>query len=273
VPGKALGTDAGFCGGAGHMNKPMKGRPNRLPRRSALTLLELVVVVAILAALAGMAVPLYENTTSQSQIGVTNETLRRLQDVILNTYVPNMKGADISSGLSSLPIVNLDGLPRSTQSGQPSITWLFQNPASQFGAVASLAQSFNRVSRLGWNGPYLTNSAATYPGINSNAASAGFNSTYGNVGDPAVLDGWGNPIVIVYVHDPSQTGLYANYFALLSAGPSGSVASFTETGIGTPQLTVSTTTSSGVTTRSLVAPDGVTTFNYWLPLPTFPMSL
>jgi type II secretory pathway pseudopilin PulG len=255
----------------------LEDRPRRTGHRSALTLLELVVVIAILAALAGMAVPLYDNTNSQSQAGATNESLRRLQTLILNTYAPNMKGADISYGgwslygLSNIPI-NLDGLPRGlTTSGvlsQPSLLWLFQNPASVCGTVAALAPSFSYTTHLGWNGPYLMSGIGVYPGQSASAVSNGFNATYGNAGDPTVLDGWGNPIVIAYVHDPNQQAPYRYYFVLLSAGPNQSLTSFSETGTGTPALTVSVPAANGEgITVSYLSPDnGTTRYYHWLPL-------
>jgi hypothetical protein len=256
-------------------------------RRSALTLLELVVVMVVLVALAGIVVPMFDNVNTLSQATATNESLRRLQDVIVNRYVPDMKGADISygqyasAGLTT-PAINPDGLPRGLAgtaiSFQPSLVWLFQNPASSFGTgTAALAPTFNHTSRMGWNGPYLTSGIGVYPGLNANATSNGFNSTYGTAGDPTVLDAWGNPIVIVYVYDPNQQSPYQYYFVLLSAGPNlsllekGTGTAFTETGTGTPALTVYTTTSSAGVTARYLSPDGGTTqYYHWLPLVYYP---
>ena len=45
---------------------------------------------------------------------------------------------------------------------------------------------FDPNTRIGWRGPYLLSGGAHY----------GANDAYGNATDPAVLDGWGSPIVI-----------------------------------------------------------------------------
>lgn len=263
------------------MTMQVASRRSGSQRRSALTLLELVVVMVVLVALAGMVVPMFDSVNTQTQSATTLASLRQLQTLILNTYVPNMKGADISNGgwssygLSAVPI-NFDGLPRGlTTSGilnQPSLVWLFQNPACVCGAgTAASAPSFSYTTNLGWNGPYLTAGISVYPGLNANAASNGFTSTYGSAGDPTVLDGWGNPIVIAYVYDPSQQSPYQYYFVLLSAGPNLSVTSFAETGTGTPTLTVYTTTNSENVTVRYLSPDGGTTrYYHWLPLVYYP---
>jgi hypothetical protein len=140
------------------------------------------------------------------------------------------------------------------------LVWLFQNPASEYG-YSTNATSYNAAASLGWNGPYLSSGMGNYPGVNANPAARGVAAgPYGNYGDPTVLDGWGNPIVIVLVTD--QTG--QQYYILLSAGPSG-ILSLTPGSDGTVHITFDsnpTTNPSG----ALITAVGSTTYQYWMPL-------
>ncbi len=159
-----------------------------------LTLLELVVVMAVLVVLAGIVVPTLTTTTNDAHKNVTLASMRRLQDVIVNRYQVDMRGLLGTPGNGPLS----DGMPVDPAAPtQVQLVWLFTKPATM--------QAFDAVSHLGWNGPYLTPSGATYPGANATTAeSRGFTSVYGvptdstHTGDQTVLDGWGNPIVIRY---------------------------------------------------------------------------
>jgi hypothetical protein len=106
-----------------------------------------------------------------------------------------------------------------------------------------------------------------YPGANPDPGARGFPNSasgnygdYGNYGDPTVLDGWGNPIVIVLVTD--QTG--QQYYILLSAGPTG-VLNLSPNSDGSVHITFNsdpTTNPSG----SIVTAVGGTSYQYWMPL-------
>ena len=48
-------------------------------------------------------------------------------------------------------------------------------------------------TRVGWNGPYLSAGGGVY----TVDAAHGFGTTYGLDNDPAVLDGWHHPVVLV----------------------------------------------------------------------------
>ncbi len=244
-------------------------------RRSALTLLELVVVMVVLVALAGMTLPLFDNVSTQSRTSTTLASLRQLQTLILNTYVPNMKGADIAAGTSTAGVqINPNGLPRSSPTAQPMLIWLFHNPASSYGTDTATQNTYAPVTQLGWNGPYLMGGTATYPGLNPNAANEGFTTTYGTPpsgttpGDQTVLDGWGNPIVIVYVHDQTSSSYYS---VLLSAGANLALDSTFSTYPSSPvPVTIGIDPTTGL--RSLVTTGSGTTiyYPYWLPLLYYP---
>ena len=61
---------------------------------------------------------------------------------------------------------------------------MFVNPSTE-----DTGHDYDPAYRRGWRGPYLLNPGADYP------SAAGF-TAYWRGGDPAVLDGWGRPIVI-----------------------------------------------------------------------------
>ncbi|HEX3657835.1 MAG TPA: prepilin-type N-terminal cleavage/methylation domain-containing protein [Pirellulales bacterium] len=205
----------------------------KLPRtrqrhRGGLTLVELVVVLVILVALASMIIPHADTAAEQARIDATNETLRRLRDVIVNNYMPDTKGAAFTgttfSGTTGDGTINYDGMPRmGSLNMPPQMACLFLAPG---------LQQYNTTTHFGWHGPYLTSGTAVFPGGNPTTAAArgflptsGTSGAFGNAtsgttyaGDPTVLDAWGNPVVMVPIHDTSY-GQY--YYALISAGPTG----------------------------------------------------
>ena len=79
-------------------------------------------------------------------------------------------------------------------------------------------QSFNPVTRLGWRGPYLSASDGSYAVNLAN----NFTSTYGNDGDPAILDAWGRPVILqVPQVSGASLGDEIKNARLVSAGPDG----------------------------------------------------
>lgn len=218
-------------------------------RRHGLTLVELVVVLVILVALASMIIPHADTAAEQARVDATNETMRRLRDTIVNNYMPDTKGAAYTgatfAGTSGDTTINYDGLPRmGSLNMPPQIVALFLAPG---------LQQYNTTNHFGWHGPYLTSGTAVFPGGNPTTAAArgflpstGTSGAFGNAtsvtsgssgttyaGDPTVLDAWGNPVVMVPIHDTTY-GQY--YYALISAGPTG-VLGTTVAAYGTTQGT------------------------------------
>jgi len=180
--------------------------------------MELVVVIVILAALAALVVPLISNTVGDSQQATTLASMRQLQDVITNRYWSEMDGVLRETDNSLVP-----GFPQAnplSDEGRtphyPQLAFLFRSP--------SACPPFDAVSRRGWHGPYLQHSGGRY------TITGSFTALYGLTGDPAVLDGWGNPIVLQRPTVESAR--------LVSAGPDGilqtdvSVAMPTKTACG-----------------------------------------
>ncbi|HWC89213.1 MAG TPA: hypothetical protein VG433_06150 [Pirellulales bacterium] len=255
----------------------------------------MVVVLVILAALAGLLLPLFGSLAFQSSTNATKENLRRLQELIINRHRPDMQGMYLASVTS--PGANPDGLPRAAPASPPQLRYLFLDPNTN-----TTSAGYNPSTGLGWNGPYALSGQGTYPGMNSDALANGFVSgAFGTSGDPIPLDAWGNPIVIVPIQDntlggPSQ-GQY--YYVLISAGSTGSLGTavaaygatqgpYTSTqytgtsggtiwAVATPLPATVTSTSSTAASGSssldsasygptLTTTSDNATYQYWLPL-------
>jgi prepilin-type N-terminal cleavage/methylation domain-containing protein len=149
-----------------------------------LTLVEIVVVVAILAILAGAIVPIVSHYAAESKVTATQASLAAVRDAIMGTTnAPGYLG-----DVGQLPTTMKDLLVQPTG-----------------------VQSFNRDTNSGWHGPYLLNATGTYPR----------NDAYGQVGDPAILDAWGNAIVLQVPTAGSTPAINAAFARLVSAGQNG----------------------------------------------------
>jgi hypothetical protein len=95
------------------------------------------------------------------------------------------------------------------------------------------APTWSPATRTGWNGPYLHVTGATY----AVDATRGFTSVYGSDGDPTLMDGWRNPIVLQI---PSWSGagspdpVDVRHARLVSAGPDGVVQTPTSDAAAAP---------------------------------------
>ena len=177
----------------------------RKMKRHGVTLLELGVVLAILAALASVAVLNSGALLQDSRGDVTRQSLTRLRDVIAQTYWQDAN--------QTLPQRNVNVTPVPTgRMTTPQLRYLFINSLTENTTV-----TYNPAYRLGWRGPYLAANTGSVYAINT---ATGFVEQYGENGDPAVMDGWGNPIVI---QNPGLTPDGALDVRLVSAGPNGKV--------------------------------------------------
>lgn len=180
---------------------------------AGLTLFELLAVLGILLVLGTLVVPVVSNRIGQSCDDVTRQSLLRLRDVIVGTYHDD-----------------LDGLPRpggpalsAGRADHPQLAYLFLNPETHLDGnslTRDYDTTFDPVSRRGWRGPYLLSNGSGFAYLVD--AQRGFGTRYGEDGDPAVLDGWGNPIVLQEPVDPAATEFDRTRHArLVSAGPDG----------------------------------------------------
>jgi prepilin-type N-terminal cleavage/methylation domain-containing protein len=185
--------------------------------RRGLTLAELVVVLAILATLGSLLLPAVGHFVNDSRADVTRVSLARLREVIAGLYWSDANG--------QLPQPNPGVSPSRVDA--PQVRYLFVNPATEDAAV-----TFNPAYKLGWRGPYVVNqSGASYRVMDPTAQQHGASSDQYGVGevtsngvtmpgDPTVLDGWGNPIVI---QNPGQLADGRLDVRLVSAGPNGTI--------------------------------------------------
>jgi len=184
------------------------------PKRCGLTLAELVVVVVIMVALAGLLIPQLAQTTDQTRIRTTLVTMNKLRDVLVGT--PSTPGY----------FQDMDLPPTATGSVQNLDVYmedLYWNPAATSYSVV-YTNTFDPNAKLGWRGPYLTNSGGAF---NTAALDPSFASYVRPRGGwtppipapPAVLDAWGNPIVLQWPLTSDAASTRATYVRLVSAGP------------------------------------------------------
>jgi prepilin-type N-terminal cleavage/methylation domain-containing protein len=192
-------------------------------KRRGLTLLELLVVLAILVSLATIIVPVIGTFGRKSQEVATRENLLRLQELLVNQYRADM---------GELPRPNLTLFASSGRVNHPQLRYLFVNPDTE---NITRLEGTTILSARQWKGPYVRHGGARYqkdtiatPGegqVDRKFTEAyGLGDTTANQGDPTVLDAWGRPIVL---QEPSTGTLYSpsttdkTYTRLVSAGPNG----------------------------------------------------
>ena len=145
-------------------------------RRRGLTMLELLVVLLILAALAGVVIPLLSGQSQSAGETATRASITQVRDAVIRYHIdnPNQPPAEIR------------------------IAHLFAARAG----TANDVLPWNPLTRIGWHGPYLraTGAVYSYMGVD------GFDAAYGTgaaAGDPCVFDGYAHadgrrrPIVLV----------------------------------------------------------------------------
>lgn len=171
----------------------------RSENRCGLTLLELLVVLVVLAALAGILLSRLSGDLRLNAGGrewtaqetATQTTLNVVRDAILggNTETPGYR-----EDVGTMPGILAD---------------LFRQPVG--------VPDFDPAYRRGWRGPYLQHQGARY----SVDPTRNFTADYGANGDPAVLDAWGNPVVIQQAGTPN--------IRLVSAGSDGVLHTLNDT--------------------------------------------
>ena len=153
-------------------------------QRTGLTLLELVIVVAILAILATAVIPVVSHYSAEAKITATQSSLTEIRNAIMGT--PQTSG--FLSDVGRKP---------------NSVAELFTNPTG--------IPAFNRDTKTGWNGPYLLNGGTfnASGGIDSSfTAMNGPTPLYGGNNDPALLDPWGNPVILQHYKPDTSNNLW-----------------------------------------------------------------
>lgn len=195
----------------------------------AFTLIELIVVIVIVAALATLVVPNIGRTTDDAEEIIARATMQTLREAIKGSAA----GPGYLSDFKRVPEFESVNL-RVHDLLSPS-TYLE-------------VSAFDPVAARGWRGPYLQNtrgvsntnpdSNGAFPSSNERRFAGdktflerGFftdaiTSPYGKIGDLTVADPWGNPIVIQVPPASAFTGIVNNsgrfrHARLVSAGPNG----------------------------------------------------
>ena len=190
-------------------------------RVGGFTLVELVLVVVIIAALASMVVMLVDNSRENAELTVAQADLRVVSDAVFGSaagvgYLQDMKHVP---GFRSVDVRVHD---------------LFS--PSSYPAFAE----FDPVANRGWREPYLR-SGGLFPGsgdrrfasdrtfLERNFYPAAGPSPYAEIGDSCVKDPWGNPVVIQVPPPLAFAGAVDDakrfrYIRLVSAGPDGELS-------------------------------------------------
>jgi len=146
--------------------------------------MEMVVVLCVLAALAGLSLPILSGTYSIAATSTTRSTLREVSRAT-NLYWSDCK------------LLKLDGTTTvATESTRFQVRWLFRNPQTD-----SSAKSYLINSSIGWNGPYI---------LHPTGSPLQF-------GDVAIIDAWNHAITIQDVSSASTP----RDVRIVSCGPNG----------------------------------------------------
>ncbi|MDO9141920.1 MAG: prepilin-type N-terminal cleavage/methylation domain-containing protein [Methylobacter sp.] len=184
-----------------------------------MTLIEVSVVLLVLVALAGLAVPYVGGIGSTAMCQTTDATMQAVKQAI-------MGGAGGAGFYGDM----LGDYPKKTKgltNADYNLTYLFSAPPD--GSWGGLS-SFNAKTGVGWRGPYLT-TGGQLSAANLNDASFGDSSVFHKDTNPTgkvhinhnnteliqVFDGWHRPIILqVPYYDDDY---HPEYARLVSAGP------------------------------------------------------
>lgn len=196
----------------------------RRPPQSGFTLLEAVVVIFIIAVLAGVVITATGGVAERAPRDTTVASMTELRNVIVSRYYTDV--GDVPQSLADI----LRCRDNATFGLPPTISNLSATPSP---AVT-----------LGWRGPYVLNSGASYMRDDVRKFLKEYGPSMGAAppSQPTILDGWGNPIVIQIPNSildpiPFETGKYflhgpetspgvhspldVRHARLVSAGPDG----------------------------------------------------
>jgi len=151
-------------------------------KQKGMTLIELTVVLLILVALAGLALPYVSGTSRKALCDATDVSMMNIKQVIMQRYYLDTLGA----------------FPVDKGNTDYSLHYLF----SKGDGTGTDWSNFDLDSQVGWNGPYLQN-GMILDAINLGQLDSSFtNAGDGHVNrafaenDNIVLDAWGRPFVL-----------------------------------------------------------------------------
>ena len=192
--------------------------------RRALTLLELVMVVSMLAVLTAMVVPCMNAQNEETRAAVARKSMQDLRDTITNRYLVDM---------GDLPRANVVDSNRGGSAALPQLHFLFVNPRQMYGSGATITYTsvndYDATTRVGWNGPYVGTTPAKYPTITARRfpkdpndtrtwSDCGFTVNQGLLNDQTLNDPWGSPYTIQLMSQTLGSDTILSEY-LTSAGP------------------------------------------------------
>ncbi|QEG23097.1 prepilin-type N-terminal cleavage/methylation domain-containing protein [Mariniblastus fucicola] len=180
------------------LNQPCTQRLRRHGLRTGVTLLELMIVMLILTAIALIAIPSFSNLVVVTPGGNTECPVTITTQATMHTVRNAISGKDgVLESLSHKP----NAIPR-------EVCELVQEEAPELiEETAPELKHYDPVNRIGWNGPYVLPTGQK------------------ETGEPTVVDGWGNELQIQVDFDEDGTvnPTECKFIRLVSAGPNGQI--------------------------------------------------
>ncbi len=218
-------------------------------QQQGLTLIELTVVLLILIALAGVAIPFFSGTHRMASCQATDATLQAVKEALMG-------------GASGLGFYSdfLGQFPERSNGANTefNLHFLFSRQDVEQAAASAEYNLYNPKTAVGWRGPYLINGGGHIDRVAE--LDARFAAVF-DVADPAtdaythfdlklydgadadavasadearavfhVFDAWGRPIILQIPYDTNAGSFNYEYARLVSAGPGGGP------GLGNAQL-------------------------------------
>ncbi len=175
--------------------------------QKGMTLIELTVVLLILIALAGLAIPYVSGTSRMALCQATDASMQAIKTAIM--------GGGTNSGFYG---DTLGYYPKATKSATAdfNLRYLFEQGSWS---------TYNPKTAVGWRGPYLRSGGVAPLGLD-----ASFSQVYSPASQPTgtvhsvltgsqVLDAWGQPIILQVPYDATTATYNLEYARLVSAGP------------------------------------------------------
>ncbi len=187
-------------------------------KQTGMTLLELTVVLFILIALAGLAVPYVAGTNRDSLCQATDTTLQTIKQTIMGGGTKNGYFLD-----------TLGYYPKASRSTTADFDLHYLYDIGGW-------TSYNPKTGVGWRGPYLAGGRAPHPNIDSSFASLAteiYHPTTNTTGkvhtiikgsaNQQIHDAWGRPIILQVPYSTADTAYELENARLVSAGPGGGI--------------------------------------------------
>lgn len=180
----------------------------KLAHQQGMTLMELTVVLLVLTALAGLAVPYIDGTGATAQCTATETTMVAIRDAIVGSYEQPGYLEDMGALPGTLSALVNDHY--CAGSSDPERTAAKCNDAE---GTWTEQPAYNPATKRGWRGPYLLNTILASAKIGStNFADNAYVAAPVVEDSPVILDSYGNPIIIQNAGSDAR---------LVSAGPNG----------------------------------------------------